>query len=189
MLCLGFIIGGFASGNNTIGTIGIIGAVGLIIYGLTTSYIKQKKSPEKCIFDYIDKVNKIKENIGATAFFTPAELASGIINLWDAKQNLTQEEYFYVQAFYEMFKMSKKELCLDHFGFLGACNEMIAHFDLIAPYYKFCGNDELQMARLVDDEKLEYRARAKSLLASDDSLLLGKEWMKLHKEFMEKFYS
>jgi len=139
------------------------------------------------IFGYIHKVNKIQKKIGATAYFTPAEIASGIINLWDAKQKLTQEEYFYVSVIHETYKMIKKELCLDYFGFLGVCNEIIAHFDLVAPYYKYCGNNQLQMARLIDDEKLEYRERARELL--DDKLLFREEWMELHKEFMEEFYS
>ena len=42
MLCIGFIIGGFASGNNSIGVIGIIGVVGLTIYGITTKGFKLK---------------------------------------------------------------------------------------------------------------------------------------------------
>ena len=46
MLCIGFIIGGFASGNNSIGVIGIIGVVGLMIYGLTTNYMKYKRDAE-----------------------------------------------------------------------------------------------------------------------------------------------
>ena len=46
MLCIGFIIGGFASGNNSIGVIGIIGVVGLTIYGLTTNYMKYKRDAE-----------------------------------------------------------------------------------------------------------------------------------------------
>ena len=46
MLCIGFIIGGFASGNNDIGVIGIIGVVGLTIYGLTTNYMKYKRNAE-----------------------------------------------------------------------------------------------------------------------------------------------
>ena len=42
MFCIGLIIGGFATGNNTVGVIGIIGVVVLTIIGLTTNYIKQK---------------------------------------------------------------------------------------------------------------------------------------------------
>ena len=139
------------------------------------------------IFGYIHKVNKIQKKIGATAYFTPAEIVSGRINLWDAKQKLTPQEYFYVSVIYETYKMVKKELCLDYFGFLGVCDEIVAHFDLVAPYYKYCGNDQLQIARLLDDKKLEYRIRAAKLL--DDELLFREEWMALHKEFMEKFYS
>ena len=138
------------------------------------------------IFGYIHKVNKIQKRIGATEYFTLAEIAFGIVNLWDAKQKLTPQEYFRVTVIHETYKMINKKLCLDYFGFLGVCNEIIAHFDLVAPYYKYCGNNQLQMARLIDNEKLEYRARAKELF--EDKLLFREEWMALHKEFMEKFY-
>ena len=42
MFCIGLIIGGFATGNNTIGVVGVTGVVVLTIIGLTTNYIKQK---------------------------------------------------------------------------------------------------------------------------------------------------
>ena len=46
MLCIGFIIGGFAFGNNNMGVIGIIGVVGLTIYGLRTNYMKSERNAE-----------------------------------------------------------------------------------------------------------------------------------------------
>lgn len=139
------------------------------------------------IFGYIRKVKKIQKNIGSIAIFTPAEIVSGIVNLWEAKQKLTYEEYFYVNIVYETYKMLKNKLTLDCFGFLSVCNELIAHFDLIAPYYKFCGNPQLQIAKFIDREKIEYRCKAKKLL--EEKQLFNENWMTLHKEFLEKFYA
>ena len=139
------------------------------------------------IFSYIHKVKKIQKKIGYTAFFTPAEIVSAIINLWDAKQKLNSEEYFYVNVLYETYRLLKNEVCLDCFGFLGLCNEIIAHFDLVAPYYKFCGSNNLQMEIFRENLKKPYREEARELL--NQKLLFKDEWMSLHKEFMEKFYS
>ena len=139
------------------------------------------------IFGYTRKVKRIQKNIGSIAIFTPAEIVSGIVNLWDAKQKLATEEYFYVSVIYETFKKLKDEICLDCFGFLGLCNEIIAHFDLVAPYYKFCGNNQLKLAQFIDGAKLEYRNKAKKLL--EDKQLFKEKWMTLHKEFMREFYA
>lgn len=132
-------------------------------------------------------MKKIQKKIGYTAFFTPTEIVSAIINLWDAKQKLNSEEYFYVNVIYETYRLLKNEVCLDYFGFLGLCNEIIAHFDLVAPYYKFCGSNNLQMEVFRESLKSPYRKKAIELL--NQKLLFRDEWMSLHKEFMEKFYS
>ena len=46
MFCVGCIIGGFVGGNNTIGIIGVVGTVGLTIFGITKHYLEQKHSAE-----------------------------------------------------------------------------------------------------------------------------------------------
>lgn len=139
------------------------------------------------IFSYVYKLSKIQKKSGATAYFTPSEIASGIINLRDARQNLTEEEFFYINVIHETYKMINRELCLDYLGFLGLCNEIIAHFDLVAPYYQYSGSNELKLARLYDYQKIEYRVKAKELLKRN--LIFEDEWMELHEEFMDKFYS
>ena len=151
------------------------------------SLLKLESEDLMGIFSYIHKVKKIQKKSGATANFTIAEIASAIVNLWDAKQRLTPQEYFYISFIYETYKMMNRKLCLDCLGFLGVCDEIIAHFDLVAPYYKYCGNNKLQAERFIDSEKFEYRNRAKKLL--EDKKLFSEEWMTLHKEFMEEFYS
>lgn len=197
MLCIGLIIGGFVNDNNSIGIVGIIGTIVLTIYGLTSNYIKHKKfyasDKNVCdkgimgIFSYAHKVNKLQKDVGATAFFTPAEIASGIINLREAKQRLSMQEYYYVSVIYETYRTINEKICLDYLGFLGVCNEIIANFDLVAPYYKYCGNDQLQFAKFIDEAKIEYRNKAKELL--ENKQLFNEAWMNLHKEFVEKFYS
>ena len=42
MFCFGLMLGGFIFGNNTVGIIGLISGVVLIIYGLITNYIKYR---------------------------------------------------------------------------------------------------------------------------------------------------
>lgn len=139
------------------------------------------------IFTYGFRVNKIFNNESATAFFTPSEIVSAIVNLIDAKKSLTQEEYFFVSVVFETYRQFKRKLLLSKSGFVGLCNEIIAHLDLIAPYYKFCGDSKMRIMMLEEDEKYEYRQRAKVILKQ--KAIFKEEWMQLHQEFLEMFHS
>ena len=139
------------------------------------------------IFTYGFKVNKIFKNKNETAFFTPSEIVFAIVNLHDAKKSLTQEEFFFVSVVFETYRQIKRQLLLSKSGFVGLCNEIIAHLDLIAPYYKFCGDSRMRIMILEEDEKYEYRQRAKTILNRKD--IFQDEWKKLHQEFMEKFWN
>ena len=139
------------------------------------------------IFTYLFRVNKIFKNESKAAFFTPREIVSAIVNLLDAKKSLTQDEYFFVSVVFETYRQIKIKLLLSKSGFIGLCNEIIAHFDLIAPYYKFCGDSRMRIMMLEEDEKYEYRKRAKAILKQ--KAIFKEEWMKLHQEFLEIFHS
>lgn len=139
------------------------------------------------IFTYGFRVNKIFKNENETAFFTPSEIVSAIVNLFDAKKSLTRDEYFFVSLVFETYRQIKRKLLLSKSGFIGLCNEIIAHLDLIAPYYKFCGDSRMRIMMLEEDEKYEYRQRAKAILKQ--KAIFKEEWMNLHQEFLEMFHS
>ena len=139
------------------------------------------------IFTYGFRVNKIFKNENETAFFTPSEIVSAIVNLFDAKKSLTRDEYFFVSLVFETYRQIKRKLLLSKSGFIGLCNEIIAHLDLIAPYYKFCGDSRMRIMMLEEDEKYEYRQRAKAILKQ--KAIFKEEWMDLHQEFLEMFHS
>lgn len=139
------------------------------------------------IFGFIHRAKKIQKYLGSTEKFTSAEIVNAIVNLWDAKKRLDAEEYFYVSVIYETYSRIKTEIQLDYLGYLGLSNEIIAHFDLVAPYYKYCGNNKLVNAYFIDNQKLPYRKVAKKLL--EEKKLFKEEWMSLHEEFMKEFYS
>lgn len=139
------------------------------------------------IFTYGFRVNKIFKNENETAFFTPSEIVSAIVNLLDAKKSLTRDEYFFVSVVFETYRQIKRKLLLSKSGFIGLCNEIIAHLDLIAPYYKFCGDSRMRIMMLEEDKKYEYRQRAKAILKQ--KAIFKEEWMNLHQEFLEMFHS
>ena len=136
-------------------------------------------------FTYYTKVKKISKSLTATAYFTPSEIVSAIVNLLEAKKNLTPKEYFYVSVVFDKFNNSKNKLLLNQESFLDLCNDIIAHFDLIAPYYMFCGNQNLQVEQQTEIYKVRYRQQAKILL--NDGKIFQEEWIQLHQKFIEEF--
>ena len=139
------------------------------------------------IFTYGFRVKKIFKNESEAAFFTPSEIVSAIVNLFDAKKALTQDEYFFVSLVFQTYRKVNTKLLLSKSGFVSLCSEIIAHLDLIAPYYKFCGDARMRIVAVEEDAKYEYRQRAKMLL--NKKAIFKEEWMKLHQEFLEMFHS
>ena len=134
------------------------------------------------------KVNKLVKDKNATACFTAREIVFSIVNLMDAKNSLSREEYFLVSSIFEKYSQDKEKRILTRDEFIDLCNEIVGHLDLVAPYYKFGGirnQSVLMYMKFVDNRKTEYRRDAMEIL--NNSGLLSKEWMKLHKEFVTRF--
>ena len=138
------------------------------------------------IFTYGFRINKILRDEHATAKFTPAEIVSTAVNLFLAKRILPTDEYEWISFVYEKYRANKTALFLRKKDFITLHSEMIAHFDLIAPYYRFCGNSEMDVLALEEEEKAPYRMLAKKI-ASEHSVF-SPEWMALHQEFHQKFH-
>lgn len=167
--------------------------VGIILQYRYDRHIEGKSTSENDfnggqhgIFSYSKRVSKIANDKNAREYFSPSEIVYAMINLGEAKRCLTQQEYFFVQVVFEIYSRMKNQLLLTQESFVGLCNEIIAHFDLIAPYYKYSGNPMLQIENFVDEDKFEYRQLAKELL--NDKKIFSDEWMALHEVFLEDFY-
>jgi len=190
---VGVIIGGVIFGDTATWIAGLI-LLGIdIVVGLILQYKSDSKKTQAQKNElsrkrsYITRVNKIFNDPTMKAYFTPKEIVNSIINLIDAKRNLTSEEFSYVYKFFIAYTYYTDELLLSKKDFFDLCNEIIAHFDLIAPYYKFCGDRRMEVMALLDELKEEYRQRAKELLRRPS--FPKEEWEQLHKEFLEEFHS
>lgn len=135
------------------------------------------------------KVKKLLKKPNSRVNISYSEIVPLYVNLMDAKNTLTDREYYWVKFFFSTFSENKQKINVN----LDDLNKTIAHlkstFDLIAPYYKISGekNDfETYIAKKLEDEKVFYRKKALSLLTiySCDH----QEWSQLHAEFYEIFY-
>ncbi len=206
MLFSGFVVGGIISGNIGGAIIGIIGCIICIVVGIASAYKKQK-TPEKIVdamvqlaveevvneitysvMQFNNKIENLKKNSNAEAYFTVSEIVSMIVNLLDAKNVLSNLEYNAIYKIYDRFSQQKEKLLLTLDKYMDLCCEIVSHFDLVAPYYLYCGDYTSTPITSViyDNQKTPYREHAKLLIMQGK--LFGSEWQNLFKEFKEMFF-
>lgn len=97
----------------------------------------------------ISLVEKIKN--GSTENITLAQITNLIINLPDAKNNLTKDQFKAVYKLYNDFQNCNSKIAMDLDGYYYNCVKIIKKFDAIAPYEKYSGGNELEFSFLMDE--------------------------------------
>lgn len=138
---LGLIIGGAVAGNKAAWISGLV----LLILDLVILSIN--------VGTYSLRVKKLSVNPKATAYFSPNEIVCAIVNMPQAKKVLSVEDYSYVYQVFSEFLHSTEKLLLNREKFIYLSTEMIAHFDLIAPYYAYNGNSASMLDVCLTKEK------------------------------------
>lgn len=134
-----------------------------------------------------EKLERITRNPTNTEVFSKTEIVGGLVNWQDVQSKLTSFEQMYIRKILDKFKTDTTQRRLTHKQYLDLCNEMISHFDMVAPHYKYCGDSTMEfLATMLDDDKKVYRGKAKKLLES--GLLFSAEWNALNREFKKEFY-
>ena len=137
-------------------------------------------------FGYLKSIRTVTNDKNARAYFTASDVVNSTVDLWNARMNLSAYEYNGVNCAFQYFKSLKEKEYLNFEEFLTFRLKIVAHFDLIAPFYKFCGNSALIPLRTLEYPKDEYREEAQFLIDQGD--IFSDEWYELHKRFYEKFY-
>ena len=213
MFCLGMILGGAISQITSLWVIGLVLLVLDVIIGIilqkkiddnssSQSYYSNKdelygemqdafKKALKESLDYEHRVSIIVQDENKKEYFTRKEIMYAVVNLVDARNKLPKRDSIYVERAFQklddIFSRNEEKILMDKNCYLREAYNLISHFDLIAPYYMFCGNSENMLFHEVfDDLKNDYRIRARKILEA--GRFLTDEWNKLQKEFATKFY-
>lgn len=199
VFAFGLMIGGFVSGNVGFGIIGLLAFLGTSIFGIVRTYLRRTENvqPEKSeitpnqvdeVVSTLKKIEKVSTFNGnfERESFSYSEIASMVVNLVDAKDRLTNEEYRSVVLVYNAYMKKKEQMQLSYFGFEIIMEEVIISFDMVAPFYKFCGNDN---AFSRDNEYLKEPIRREIRKVVEDRKVFGSEWNKMHELFEEEFWS
>lgn len=88
---------------------------------------------------------------GGKARLSVSEIVNAIINLPDAKNKLTQEQYNQIHALYNQFRQNKVKITMTMDVYSDIAVRIIKAFDLIAPYEKYCGGGEFEYSMLMED--------------------------------------
>lgn len=96
----------------------------------------------------IADVQRIKNN-GGTAKLSPSQITNLLINLPDAKKNLTEEQFNTVYFLYKEMNSITRKMTLDIDGYYEQAINIIKMFDKCAPYEKYSGGDELETMLLL----------------------------------------
>ena len=214
MVCLGMIIGGAIEKVTAIWVVGLVLLILDIIIGIAIQYKMDNESKseeantaeDKIIhdvvnewlqktlqdsIDYMKRVNSIMNDESAKELFARKEILYAFISLADAKKKLPKRDFIRVEYAFDklnqIFTENNDEILMDQKCFIRETENLIAHFDLIAPYYLFCGNTEsMTLSKYFDGLKKDYRLKAKEIW--DYRGFLTPMWNELHDAFMKEYY-
>ena len=88
----------------------------------------------------IKNVQKIKR--GGLAKLSISQITNLIINLMDAKKNLSKNEYVEVEELFHKLRKNNKKIEMDIEKYVSTVVDIIREFDVIAPYEKYSGLNE-----------------------------------------------
>ena len=128
----------------------------------------EREEYDRAVFD----IQRIKN--GGFAELSVAQITFLNTNMSDAYQNLPEDQFYQVYCLFQELLTDKTKVKMDFEGYLDATVKIIKRFDKIAPYEKYCGQDEFEMSLLMEDIRSEERNESESDNNLSDALFEGK---------------
>lgn len=92
----------------------------------------------KCLL-YI--INIFVLHCGGKVLLSHSKICDMIINLSDAKQNLSEEQFHAIKSIYDRYKKDNKVHFINYYDYLSISASIIKEFNKIAPYDKYSGGN------------------------------------------------
>ena len=129
---------------------------------------------------------------GKPAGLSPKQIVSGVVNLMDARKNLSSNEYALVYMIHtEICKHKEKILFKNFFDYSEyLLDTIVSQFDIVVPYYLICGNQQFKETVNFTQENMKkaYRKQAQEYLALNGYRFKGdNQWIELVKRFLREF--
>ena len=183
MLFIGLIIGGAVAGDKPAWVSGLVLLLLDIVVGIALQYYYGGGNVNPVTF--LRKARKFKKNPYLVQRFSIAQMSVGMINLSQAARVLPRREYNAVRALYTVMQTETEMIPMNYAEFLEAGKMLMAQFDLLAPLYKFTG-EQNAVPDASEPRKQEYREMAWETIEEEG--LASESFKLLSEEFREKFY-
>ena len=112
------------------------------------------------LFSGVSTIRALKKiSAGGEAKLSIAQITSLVVNMLDAKNNLSSEEFEEVYYLYNKLKKETEKLPMNQEMYITVAKKIIAGFDAKAPYEKYGGGDKREMSLLLKEVRSEGNKR------------------------------
>ena len=88
---------------------------------------------------------------GGVGKLSLSQITCFIVNMSDAKKNLSAKEYDAIYGLYKKLRKCTTKMAMDMKGYTDTAVEIIKMFDKIAPYEKYSGANEIEISFMMNE--------------------------------------
>ena len=112
---------------------------------------------------------------GGVGKLSLSQITCFIVNMSDAKKNLSTKEYDSIYGLYKKLRKCTTKMAMDMKGYTDTAVEIIKMFDKIAPYEKYSGANEIEISFMMNEIRSEAEESIPAEMIFDDE---DKKYMK-----------
>lgn len=112
---------------------------------------------------------------GGVGKLSLSQITCFIVNMPDAKKNLSAKEYDSIYGLYKKLRKCTTKMAMDMKGYTDTAVEIIKMFDKIAPYEKYSGANEIEISFMMNEIRSEAEESIPAEMIFDDE---DKKYMK-----------
>ena len=128
------------------------------------------------LFSDLKAMNDLQQiKHGGVGKLSLSQITCFIVNMPDAKKNLSAKEYDSIYGLYKKLRKCTTKMAMDMKGYTDTAVEIIKMFDRIAPYEKYSGANEIEISFMMNEIRSEAEESIPAEMIFDDE---DKKYMK-----------
>lgn len=128
------------------------------------------------LFSDLKAMNDLQQiKHGGVGKLSLSQITCFIVNMPDAKKNLSAKEYDSIYGLYKKLRKCTTKMAMDMKGYTDTAVEIIKMFDKIAPYEKYSGANEIEISFMMNEIRSEAEESIPAEMIFDDE---DKKYMK-----------
>lgn len=128
------------------------------------------------LFSDLKAMNDLQQiKHGGVGKLSLSQITCFIVNMPDAKKNLSAKEYDSIYGLYKKLRKCTTKMAMDMKGYTDTAVEIIKMFDRIAPYEKYSGANEIEISFMMNEICSEAEESIPAEMIFDDE---DKKYMK-----------